>query len=498
MKLQREVYANLFTQFLALVKIDVKDELPKENKSNESTHSTPSGGHRKLSLTSSHTDENMQKKANKKKQVTKEDIVKYGKPEMFHLFKAQGNPEDYLDKPYREQTNSSLLTVIGKANCLELVRHEYTQCYLNIWWKRYGRYLFYSSFFTYMCLLLSLTAFVATHDYSYDTNRTSTDHIRFHSTNAAVTNAFQVLLLVFAILSLVFEGLQIAAKGWFYWKLFENYADLTIVACSFILAIGSLITEYANWHHQLGTAIMTVAWINGAWLMTKVPSFAHPHLQEISMRFIMLFRVIRNVCIFLPVFSIFVLTFALAFQSLFQIKKPFNHLGYAMMKTMAMTIGELEFDDIFFNDDRSETPPFYTISCFIFVLFLGIMSISAMNLLIGMAVGDIRELRDRSEMIAFNIMVERIFETQALLNIFRARKAPRRQKRRKIPDLVGEQETGPIGDIETREDDDVQLADYDQELYKMLLGFYGRLLRERSQLDDSDDDDDEEHEVFAY
>ena len=49
------------------------------------------------------------------------------------------------------------------------------------------------------------------------------------------------------------------------------------------------------------------------------------------------------------------------------------------------------------------------------------MTISAMNLLVGMAVGDIKELGDKGEVVAFKTLVELILESrrmQSMLKLF--------------------------------------------------------------------------------
>ena len=88
-----------------------------------------------------------------------------------------------------------------------------------------------------------------------------------------------------------------------------------------------------------------------------------------------------------------------------------------MMTIMAMTTGELNFLDLFFPEYDVEMPPFYAITCVLFVVFLGIMTISIMNFLVGITLGDINELRDQSEVIAFNTLVDLTKENQAIYNL---------------------------------------------------------------------------------
>ena len=344
----------------------------------------------------------------------RDDILRYIHPQRYHLFSKDEASS------YEKWIESNFLTVIGKAQCLNLVKHGYTQCYLNGCWKFPGRYFFYGSLFLYVVMLLSLTGFTVNHEFQSESYNGTTTIVLF-AQDALFVKVTQALLISFTVLNLVYEGLQIAAKRQYYLKSPDNIVDLSICFGCAIVGIAPLTSEYKNWHHQLGTCVMTIAWINAAWMMTKIPSFAHPYLQKLSLHFNMLFRVIQNVCIFLPVFALFTLTFALAFQNLFETQEPFSHVGYAIMKTIAMTIGEFDFGDIFFSEGIEEVPPFYTLSCILFVMFIGIMTISAMNLLVGMAVGDINELRDQSEIYAFQTLVDHIVECLAIVALFQCK-----------------------------------------------------------------------------
>ncbi len=356
-------------------------------------------------------------------------ILSHSKAEYFHLFEVSSDAESYSSR-----RANSLLTTIADSDCLELIKHEYTQCYLSLCWRSYTRGFFLCNLFIYLMLLIWLTSLVTGHNFDFPivNGTVQTDSVIMYSSNSTITLVSQCLLIVFSLLTLGNELLQMAAKRSEYWKTLDNYADMYVCITSLVLSISSLVTGYKMWHHQLGTVTMTITWINGAWMMTKIPSVNKPWLQEasissnhnrkwleeVSLSFSMLFRVIRNVCLFLPVLAIFILAFALAFQSLFQNQIVFGNIGHAVIKTLAMTIGELEYGDVLFSDPDADLHPFHVLGCLLFVVFTCIMTISAMNLLVGTAVGDIKELRDRSEVLAYSKLVDLILESQAHLQLF--------------------------------------------------------------------------------
>ena len=333
--------------------------------------------------------------------------LKHPRPRDFTLFHRK-----IID--YDKHQKESLLTAIGDAKCLDLIQHGYTKDYLNISWTTHVRYFFFTNLFLYLILLLLLSTFVVTHQYEKVNGTSNTDLVFTQKPNWLQYLLFP--LVIFAALNFSYEILQMKTKRRHYWKAQHNYVDLAVCLGSLGLSISVMFIDYGVWHHRIGATVMCMAWINAAWMMTKIPNFSKSSLpQKVILMFTMMFRVIGRVCIFIPVFATFTLTFALCFHTLIQVQQPFSNVGYSIIKTIGMTIGELDFGDIFFSGDAAETPPFYILSCILFVVFLGIMTISAMNLLVGMAVGDINELSADSEVLAFNTLVDLTLESQAIL-----------------------------------------------------------------------------------
>ena len=66
---------------------------------------------------------------------------------------------------------------------------------------------------------------------------------------------------------------------------------------------------------------------------------------------------------------------------------------WALIKTFVMMIGEFEFEGIFTDND-----PFPVYSAILFIVFVLIMSIIIMNLLVGLAVDDIKEIQENAEL----------------------------------------------------------------------------------------------------
>ena len=79
-----------------------------------------------------------------------------------------------------------------------------------------------------------------------------------------------------------------------------------------------------------------------------------------------------------------------------------------------MTVGEIN-SDLFFDalvDGQLDSTREQIVSVFFFILFLIVMPIIIMNLLVGLAVGDIGEIRDIAEMEKIKSRIQTIQDIQ--------------------------------------------------------------------------------------
>ncbi len=74
------------------------------------------------------------------------------------------------------------------------------------------------------------------------------------------------------------------------------------------------------------------------------------------------------------------------------IQDNFGHPAFSMLKTTVMMIGEYDFDSLFFGNEV--LIPYPTFTLLFFLIFMIIMSIIVMNLLVGLAVDDIKAVQD--------------------------------------------------------------------------------------------------------
>ena len=80
-----------------------------------------------------------------------------------------------------------------------------------------------------------------------------------------------------------------------------------------------------------------------------------------------------------------------------------------MLKTFVMMIGEFEFEGIFVETSGPTADPFPAYSAPLFIIFVLIMSIIIMNLLVGLAVDDIKEIQENAELEKLSMHVRKVF-----------------------------------------------------------------------------------------
>lgn len=107
------------------------------------------------------------------------------------------------------------------------------------------------------------------------------------------------------------------------------------------------------------------------------------------MSYIIFISVTVNFSKFLLAYSCLLAAFGLAFSVLFS-NYPSFHMPEVLVKTVMMMSGELEYEDIFYNNTE-EHPIQYPLTAYaMFLIFTLLVTVILTNLLVGLAVSDIQ------------------------------------------------------------------------------------------------------------
>ena len=146
-----------------------------------------------------------------------------------------------------------------------------------------------------------------------------------------------------------------------------------------------------SWQWPLGAVCVTVTWLNLLSLIRKLP-----YLGIYVVMFTDVFQTFLKVS---GVVLLFVIAFSLGFYALLENQQYFGDLPKAIIKTFVMTSGELEYDNLFFADEfpiNLQSVPYEWTTRLFFVVFVIIMPIIIMNLLVGLAVDDIKAVQENA------------------------------------------------------------------------------------------------------
>ena len=106
---------------------------------------------------------------------------------------------------------------------------------------------------------------------------------------------------------------------------------------------------------------------------------------------------------------------------------PFQTVGYSLLKTSVMMTGEFEYESIFHNDPLNHLE-FDNLTFVFFLVFLIIISIIVVNLLIGLAVDDIKAVQDQAILKRLAMQVELVLDVERLLPNFLLRRLTKQKE----------------------------------------------------------------------
>ncbi|CAF3799464.1 unnamed protein product [Rotaria sp. Silwood1] len=118
-------------------------------------------------------------------------------------------------------------------------------------------------------------------------------------------------------------------------------------------------------------------------------SYYLQYTPTIGVYTLMMAAVFIRFILFLPALLVLTSGFALCFYMLFSNFDPFSLPILSLQKTAMMITGELNFNDVMYSSDQEA---YYKLGYIMFILFAIFMTVITMNLLIGLAVGEIQGL----------------------------------------------------------------------------------------------------------
>jgi transient receptor potential cation channel subfamily A protein 1 len=323
--------------------------------------------------------------------------------------------EAWGPREYHYQNHPLHLMVRHKR--LELLKHPLVASFIHHKWNLFGRWFYYPNIFLYTFLMAMLTAYIYLRfDYSKlliraIENQTNTSlalsdcspNITLDSlNNDDVVDGLQrdknsliicsVIIILNCAARIIIEIFQIFHHRQEYFLEFINYMEGILYVATIVFVSNFQLQCLQSWQWQLGALCIFLSWINFILFLSQQPI--------VGIYVVMFQDIIKTFLHMAPMAILLVLAFGQPFfmlLSVVEIESPpqqFLTFPYSLLKTIAMTTGELETDPLFFSTPSVITYPFITY--FLWIVFLIIMPTLLQNLLVGLAVDDIKGVQEKA------------------------------------------------------------------------------------------------------
>ncbi|XP_071497815.1 transient receptor potential cation channel subfamily A member 1-like [Diadema antillarum] len=367
-----------------------------------------------------------------------------------------GDATPYITS-FKDIARNHPLSIMVSAERANLLAHPLVTSLINLKWCKAGRLFFLLSLVFCLPFVAMLTGYVLVIPPSY--------YVRFANATDGVTwlangedrwvgefseaalfffgHFGNWIILILAVINLIRELFQMYFQHRSYFTNLCNLIEWTLYVLAILLALPLSQIQYHDgiripltWQWQCGAVAVFLAWIN---LILYIRRFS-----VLGIYVIMFTEILRTFMQFVLILVLFVVAFALAFYTLLMNQEPFHRIEYSLAKTFVMMVGELDFGSIFHSQNYLKTEnaladgeeDYFLSSVFhqnttyvIFTLFLVVMPLLIMNLLIGLAVGDIQAIQEKAEFTRLKMQVEFVMEIQETLPLVFWRSAVRRRRR---------------------------------------------------------------------
>eukprot|EP00794_Sanderia_malayensis_P000577 gene577-1237_t len=281
----------------------------------------------------------------------------------------------------------------------KLLSHKLTRKLIEHKWAKLGRPIYYFTFLVYLFFVVCVTSMVVT-EREVDRNSelyNAGKEMYMHTLDASISKTFGIIpLLTFFIccFNLIKELIQLILQRRKYFSHGVNYLEWGLYISTMIFMLqfmsGANISLKMKWN--AGAIAILLTWIDLLLFLTRFPYF--------GLYIVMFVEVLKTVLRVLLVFAIFIVGFALSFYALLREHDTFSTVERSLMKVAVMSIGEIDYDNVFTDNLNITSPtttlpmmPMGPVSYVILSVFLLLMPIIMMNLLVGLAVGDIETVR---------------------------------------------------------------------------------------------------------
>ncbi|CAN8005905.1 unnamed protein product, partial [Ixodes pacificus] len=352
-----------------------------------------------------------------------------------HSFQALQNTEGVGDIVPETDQPLPVMNIMVRYGREELLSHPLCVKYLETKWNSYGMYFHMLNLAVYTVFLAFLTtnAVQLMSDKSERGNASKVTSEQIVTafvkpSNATIISLTSVIVLAFVGFNIVKEFYQMYQQKAKYFLDIMNLLEWTLYISSGLMAAGHLSTTVVDRSNQYIMAALAVflAWFNYLLYLQR--------FNRIGLYVVMFLEILSTLLKVMFVFSVLIIAFGLSFhillakidinvktavvdpytgnvtmRSMNMSDKGFHNPVISLVRVGTMMLGELDFLGTYLRPMRVlDSSAWYQIvaATWFLVVFIVLMPILLMNLLIGLAVGDIETVRRNAQLKRLTMQVE--------------------------------------------------------------------------------------------
>ncbi|CAH2094669.1 unnamed protein product [Euphydryas editha] len=283
--------------------------------------------------------------------------------------------------PCLSRGEAELLLAFVEVGRKDVLKHPVAETFLFLKWRRIRKFFVLS--FVYHAIFITLySLYILQLFLCEDETCDVPSYLR----------PIQYLIVLLNLCFLIKEIFQACLDYSAYIRQWENWLQLLIILGVFLCTIptwyrGNEVAKAntSNWQHDVAAITIFFCWLELMMIIGRFPTFG---------LYVQMFTTVTvNFATFLLAYSCLLIAFGLAFSVLFS-NYPAFHLPAGLVKTVMMMSGELEYEDIFYNNCTNSQIHYPLTAHGMFLIFVLLVTVILTNLLVGLAVSDIQALQE--------------------------------------------------------------------------------------------------------
>ncbi|XP_052810784.1 transient receptor potential cation channel subfamily A member 1 homolog isoform X1 [Mya arenaria] len=297
------------------------------------------------------------------------------------------------------------MMIMVDSHRLELLDHPLVTALRRHKWTMFGRFSYYVTFLAYAIFLFFLTGYVIVTPPPFSIGETCEEYYEKGEKQHLFASIGKYFILVLAVINIIKELFQLFHNRLAYIS-WENFLEVWLFISSFLFVLDYHSCQNSTgfryvWQWNFGAIAIVLCWIGLVMFIQKFP--------KIGIYVVMFNSILRTFFEFFIVFLLFIIAFGFGFFVLIQNQTPFATPYHAIIRTSVMMIGEFDYNDIFHSDTDDMH---YWLTYVIFCVFLLVMTIIIMNLLVGLAVDDIKGVHDEASLKRIAMKVNLVLDVE--------------------------------------------------------------------------------------